>query len=188
MRPDDPGGPVPGESMTARPAGPGAGTGYRNILVAVDGSRNSDLALNTALSLAGREDARITLVAVEPDATGSAAQWATVSAPSTELQAELRDRFRDVLRAAADMLPDGVSVTMSHRFGKAGPEIIAQAGEDSYDLIVLGARGVGRVGSILGSVSQHVLHHAKTTVMVVHTPDRDRGPVPADAGPAGPRA
>lgn len=149
---------------------------YRNILVAVDGSANSDLALATALSLSRRDNARITLVGVEIDATGPTAQWAAVSAPSTDLQADLRDHCRNVLRAAADALPDDVSVTTFHRFGKAGPEIVAQAEEDGYDLILLGARGVGKVGSILGSVSQHVLHHANTSVMVVHARDDSSSP------------
>ncbi len=147
---------------------------YRNLLVAVDGSENSDLALATALAFARRDNASVSLVSVELDATGSTAQWAAISAPSPELQGDLRRRCREVLQAAADALPDDVSVTTFHRFGKAGPEIIAQAGEGGYDLILLGARGVGRVGSILGSVSQHVLHHAGTNVMVVHAPERDK--------------
>lgn len=144
---------------------------YRNILVAVDGSRNSDLALSTALSLARRDNASVALVGVELDAVGSTAQWAAISAPSPELQEDLRQRCREVLSEAAMALPDDIPVTTFHRLGKPGPEIIAQAEEDGYDLILLGARGVGRVGSILGSVSQHVLHHATTNVMVVHAPD-----------------
>ena len=34
--------------------------------------------------------------------------------------------------------------------------------------IILGARGVGRVGSMLGSVSSYVMHHAKSAVFVAH--------------------
>jgi nucleotide-binding universal stress UspA family protein len=35
---------------------------------------------------------------------------------------------------------------------------------------MLGARGVGRVHGLMGSVSQHVLHHADTAVFVTHAP------------------
>jgi nucleotide-binding universal stress UspA family protein len=36
--------------------------------------------------------------------------------------------------------------------------------------VLLGARGVGRMGSLIGSVSQHVLHHADIAVFVAHAP------------------
>jgi len=39
-----------------------------------------------------------------------------------------------------------------------------------YDAVVLGARGLGRIGALLGSVSQYVLHHAEIPVIVVHAP------------------
>ena len=47
---------------------------------------------------------------------------------------------------------------------------MAAAEEGEHDAILLGARGVGRVGSLMGSVSQHVLHHASVTVFVAHAP------------------
>jgi nucleotide-binding universal stress UspA family protein len=56
------------------------------------------------------------------------------------------------------------------RHGKAGPEIVAQSKENEYDAILLGARGLGRVGALIGSVSQYVMHHADTPVFVAHAP------------------
>ena len=56
------------------------------------------------------------------------------------------------------------------RHGKAGPEIVAQAEKHDYDAILLGARGVGRVGTLIGSVSAYVLRHAPTSVFVAHAP------------------
>lgn len=146
---------------------------YRRLLVAVDGSRNSDLALSASLSLARRDNAAITLVSVEPDITGSAVQWPVITAPPADLQAEAHGRCADNLSRAVAATPDDVPVTSVHRFGRAGPQIIAQAESESYDAILLGARGVGRVQSILGSVSQYVLHHARTAVLVVHAPPRE---------------
>ena len=52
----------------------------------------------------------------------------------------------------------------------AGTEIAAEAATGKYDAILIGARGVGVVGSLLGSVSQYVLHHAKIAVFVTHAP------------------
>ncbi len=143
---------------------------YRRLLVAVDGSRNSDLALSAALSLARRDNATITIVSVEPDVSGATVQWPVVTAPPTDLQSEAHGRCADNLSRAVAAMPEDVPVTSIHRFGKAGPEIIAQSKAESYDVILVGARGVGRVESILGSVSQHVLHHAQTAVLVTHAP------------------
>ena len=38
------------------------------------------------------------------------------------------------------------------------------------DAILLGARGVGRVGALVGSVSSYVMHHSDTAVFVAHAP------------------
>ena len=43
------------------------------------------------------------------------------------------------------------------RRGRPGPEIVAHAREQTYDAILVGARGVGRVAAIIGSVSAYVL-------------------------------
>jgi len=40
----------------------------------------------------------------------------------------------------------------------------------SLEAILLGARGVGRVGAITGIVSNGVMHHADTTVIVMLPP------------------
>jgi len=52
--------------------------------------------------------------------------------------------------------------------GKAWREICRVSGELAAELIVVGARGLGRVESVLlGSVSSEVLHHAKRPVLVI---------------------
>jgi nucleotide-binding universal stress UspA family protein len=40
----------------------------------------------------------------------------------------------------------------------------------TYDAILVGARGVGRVRGMMGSVSQYVLHHSGVAVFVAHAP------------------
>ena len=42
---------------------------------------------------------------------------------------------------------------------------------EAYDAILIGARGLGRVRSLMGSVSNYVLHNAPTAVFVAHAPD-----------------
>ena len=69
-----------------------------------------------------------------------------------------------------ERIPKDIPVVKQLRHGKPGPEIVAQAREHDYDAILLGARGVGRVGALIGSVSSYVLRHADTAVFVAHAP------------------
>ena len=67
-------------------------------------------------------------------------------------------------------MPDDLPVRSLLRHGHAGPEIVAEIRASRHDVVVLGARGLGRIGSLAGSVSQYVLHHAKVAVFVAHAP------------------
>lgn len=74
-------------------------------------------------------------------------------------------RLTDEPRAVFEMI--GVDVEVTHRFGNPTDEIVAQIGEWSPDLVVLGRRGVRGVQRWVGSVSEHVLHHAKVPLLLV---------------------
>uniref|UniRef100_H2YBS9 UspA domain-containing protein n=2 Tax=Ciona savignyi TaxID=51511 RepID=H2YBS9_CIOSA len=51
----------------------------------------------------------------------------------------------------------------------AGESIVKMAEEENCDVIITGSRGLGAVRrTILGSVSDYVLHHAKIPVLVCH--------------------
>ena len=51
---------------------------------------------------------------------------------------------------------------------KAAPEIVKYAQKNNYDLIVIGARGMGSAKEmLLGSVSNQVLHTSKVPVLLV---------------------
>lgn len=59
-------------------------------------------------------------------------------------------------------------VKTSVRNGDYADEILDAANEHKADMIVIGSRGLGKINqTILGSVSQKVLHHAGQTVVVV---------------------
>ena len=62
-----------------------------------------------------------------------------------------------------------VTVTTGH----PAAEIVRQAEVGGSDLIVIGARGLGRMKRLLlGSVSEAVLRHAACSVLVVPVPAR----------------
>ncbi len=52
--------------------------------------------------------------------------------------------------------------------GHTGSKIVKFAEKEKFDMIVVGARGVGRVKeSFLGSTSNYVMHKIKVSVLVV---------------------
>ena len=75
------------------------------------------------------------------------------------------------IRKQVDALPDDISVTSIVVAGHPAPVILGRLREGRHDLLVMGTRGLGRVGSaLLGSVSQTVLHAAPVPVLVVREP------------------
>lgn len=61
------------------------------------------------------------------------------------------------------------NVTSQTRVGDCADEILDVAEAENADMIVMGRRGLGRVReTLVGSVSQKVLHHAPCTVVIVN--------------------
>ncbi len=144
---------------------------FNRLLVAFDGSASAELALAAAVTAARRDRSAVTLLAVVPDVAHELARWPSPGTPDPEtLQAEADAEATAMLRGAIERIPADIPVTTIIRRGRPGREIVAQTEEVDYDAVLLGARGVGRIGTILGSVSHHVLHHAGTSVFVAHAP------------------
>jgi nucleotide-binding universal stress UspA family protein len=142
---------------------------FHNVLVAVDGSRDALLALSAAVIAVERNHAKLTLIAVSDDISR---RPGTVALDPT-LQEKIDESTQEHLRDALALVPDAIPVTTLFRRGRPGQEIVAAAKEGEHDAIILGARGVGRVGALMGSVSQHVLHNATATVFVAHARRED---------------
>jgi nucleotide-binding universal stress UspA family protein len=139
---------------------------YRNILVAVDGSKESKLALADAIDLALESNARLTIVHVATQAPGVLRTTPAGAAVAAELPA-----YHDkVLRQLVETVPKELPVTTLLLVGSPAHEIVKAAKERDHDLIVIGSRGRGRAtAALLGSVSHAVLHEASVPVLVVHS-------------------
>ena len=94
------------------------------------------------------------------------------------------DDFRKAMEKAGQQLLDhtatllpskGLSIARVCEFAKPASLILDKARETRADLIVIGARGKGRVGEfVLGSVSHRVAMHADCTTLIVRARE---GPV-----------
>jgi nucleotide-binding universal stress UspA family protein len=146
----------------------------KNILVAVDGSENSERALNFALDLADRYNAPLTVLNVsESPAIGAVPLEPTsISGDTLALfSKELRVLHEDILKKAvahAKELNPKVEVSSKLREGDPASEIVAEAKESGFDVVVVGHRGASRVKEIfLGNISEKVSHLAPCPVIIV---------------------
>ena len=138
---------------------------YRNILVAVDGSKEAALALDAAIELALGSNARLTLLHVATSAPPSLSATAEGAAAA----ADLPEYHEKVLHRAIDKVPKDLPITTLLLDGDPAHTIVKAARERDHDLIVIGSRGRGRASAaLLGSVSHEVLHEAPVPVLVVH--------------------
>ena len=154
---------------------------YRNIMVAVDGSKESKLALADAIELARDSNARLTLVHVAAPAPAMARTTAAGAFAVSELEAS----HEPLLRETVKKVPDDLPVTTLLLKGNPAHAIVEAAKQYGIDLIVMGSHGRGRVSSaLLGSVSQAVVHDSPVPVLVVHASGRAEaelaGDVPAE--------
>jgi nucleotide-binding universal stress UspA family protein len=136
------------------------------ILLATDGSREADLAGQTAADLANKTDSELHAVHVlaSPLATHDPSSF------EPEVWARLEQSERKTLEDVVGKIEaSGGKVEGSHHAsGRPDAEIVALAEEIGAGLIVMGARGVGGIRRALtGSVSESVLRHAHCPVMVV---------------------
>jgi nucleotide-binding universal stress UspA family protein len=144
---------------------------FRSILVAVDGSKHSALAVEEAIDLARNVDGRLTLISVGTPP----AMWPSPYLTPTLTDAELQEAARAVVDEAAAQVPDDVPVVTLVRVGLPADEIVTSAREGHHDLIVMGARGRGAATSfLLGSVSHSVLNRSPAAVLIVHADQVER--------------
>jgi nucleotide-binding universal stress UspA family protein len=146
----------------------------KNILVAVDCSENSIRALDFALDLAEKYSAAVTVLNVsEAPAMGAVPlEPTTVTGDSMVLFAkDLQRLHEDILSKAvahAKEVNSEVTVFSKLREGDPALEIVAEAKEASFDIVVVGHRGEGRIREIfLGNISEKVTHLAPCPVVIV---------------------
>lgn len=139
-------------------------THAKRILVALDGSRNSEVALEQALHLGKAFRSIIYLmhvIDIYPESMSVA----------VDMEEELSHEAREILEKGkrhveAEGLTCGDAIV--HMGGKPADFITREARDRGVDLIVVGSHGRTGLGRLLlGSVSERVIGHAPCPVLVV---------------------
>jgi nucleotide-binding universal stress UspA family protein len=140
---------------------------FTRILVATDGSAHSRRAALTAAELARALGASLTLLAAYPVPPGFEGE----PDYSRDLEAALLSARALLEVEAAAIEANGGPPAETEAIGgrQPGQTIVDAAASGQYDLVVMGTRGLGRLGStLLGSVSAHVAAHSPIPVLVAH--------------------
>jgi nucleotide-binding universal stress UspA family protein len=139
---------------------------YSKIVVGTDGSPTAAEAVRQAGQLARTLDAELVVVHGVKLQAALAGMHAGVP-PDIE---GAREEGEEILRGATADVGSDVRVRAVMREGDPGDAIINQAQEEGADLIVVGNRGMrGPKRFVLGSVPNHISHHAPCNVLIVHT-------------------
>lgn len=137
------------------------------ILLPVDGSANSDRAVQHAIRIVRTvKSVEIhVLNAQEPVDAWEVRRFL----PASEIEAMQVSRGGDTLRSARALLDQaGVAYHAEVRVGPIAETIAAYAREHGCDAIIMGTRGEGAVQSaLMGSVSTEVVHLSDMPVTLV---------------------
>ena len=134
------------------------------IVVRVDGSPSSRRALDWALRQADATGLKVVAVLAWRAPTGYGT--GALVTQGVDWADEARASLESIVAPASAPWPQ---VPVEQRVLEGHPAEILLDQARSADLLVVGSRGHGGfVGALLGSVSNHCVHHATCPVVVVH--------------------
>ncbi|WP_430535419.1 universal stress protein [Listeria rocourtiae] len=140
----------------------------KQILVAIDGSDQSNDAFQEAIRIAKLENASLVFFTV--------IQEIMPNNDELYLSLNVRPEMDDVYRALAEKRLESMTATLDSDIafknetvhGDPKRSIIEFAKENNIDLIVIGATGRGTIErTLIGSTTAYVVNHAPCNVMVV---------------------
>ena len=164
------------------------------IMVAMDESAASDWAFDLALEIAGALNSGLMLVHVldvyspaAPQQPRSLADSSMESNEDAQKEYERRweefvDRHNALLQQHCDQAKAvGTRASYDQPHGHPGPTLSKIAKQAGVDLIIVGSHDPSTMeSSVLGSVSNYLVHHAPCSVTVVHENNKEGLEIPAD--------
>ena len=147
---------------------------HRGVVVAVDGSPSSQVAVRWAARDAAMRHVALTVVHVAPSLAAPASMWGWPAdrIPEEVLEIQENEARRVITEAINVAKDDGAGgdrpeIDSELFFGSPVPTLVDLSKE--AQMVVVGCRGrTGRHRRLLGSVSTGLIHHAHRPVAVIH--------------------
>jgi nucleotide-binding universal stress UspA family protein len=135
----------------------------QKILVPLDGSPNAMRGLDKAIEIAKGSGGEITGYYVFHLPIMAGLKY------TKKMKDDVQDKAAKAIGPAMTKVQRaGLVYKYKAGSGANGPAIVNYAKKGKFDMIVIGARGMGGVKqTLLGSTSNYVMHHAKIPVLVV---------------------
>ncbi|WP_283621641.1 universal stress protein [Limosilactobacillus avium] len=148
---------------------------YKNILVAIDGSKATSKVLEAGIDIAARNHAHLDILTItQVDQLTDGYSNAVLSDEQTyDAVHRTQERMEDLKQKSIDAGVTDVSIHI--RFGNPKRVIAREFPKDHHnDLIVIGATGIsGMERFMVGSVTSYVNRNALSDVMVVRIAEND---------------
>lgn len=137
---------------------------FSKILVAIDGSEYAKKAFEKSIYLAQKCNSKIDLIHVVDDST-----YGGDSASAFELIEDLKEKGKNLLEQYKNQaMKNNIMTEALLEIGDPAQVIVDASNKNTYDLIMMGNRGVSTFKELLlGSVSLKVMDHARCPVMIV---------------------
>lgn len=136
---------------------------FKNILVAVDGSESNHVAVDTAITLAKENGAKLTAITVfDPRGYGNPVAGSDVTSDSAYLE-QISEASLEYIRSAT--AEAGMELASEITMGDPSEKIVEASA--NYDLVIcgtLGRTGLNRL--VMGSVAERVVRLSKCPVLV----------------------
>lgn len=141
---------------------------YKNILVALDGSKEAEWAFKKAIEMAKRYNSKLVLAHVVDTRTFSTVEAydSTIAERADRYAGELMNKYVEQAKAAGI-----VDVTCEIDYGSPKIKIPKDIAKNYHaDLIICGATGLNMVERFfIGSVSENITRYAPCDVLIVRT-------------------
>lgn len=150
---------------------------YKKILVPIDGSEASRMAIESSLRLAETTHVlKVVLMTVEEIPPKLRGYEGDLGIAVQEMKALMIRDAEALLASEAEAFANSeIAVEKKIVWGDPPYEIVHEAREGNYDLVIIGSRGLGGVEKLLiGSVSMHVVQYAPCTVMVTKLREKQK--------------
>lgn len=145
---------------------------YKNILVAIDGSKESEKAFRKALAIAKLNDAKLIITHIIDVRT-----VAPVKIYDSSVEERAGDFANELLESHKKEAVEAGLTNVEVLLGYGSPKVkIAKeiAPKHDVDLIVCGATGLNAMERLfIGSVSEHITRYAKCNVLVVRSSEEE---------------
>jgi len=141
----------------------------QTVAVGTDGSGTADKAVEFAIDLAARYEARIVFIsAYTPVPESRLARERTQAPDDLQWTINPAEDVAATLRACEERAEErGLRWASESREGDAAKVLVELAGSTDADILVIGNKGMKR--KVLGSVPNSVSHNAPCSVLIVKT-------------------